>query len=157
MLGRILCCLLILLGCFVSQSACAQCIIEALAKDLKKPPAGFEDFIKGNPEGMMAYKKMINHAQARRDVAALKATSNLLSKHADYFSNYPGQFEKILKNLVSEEVKVRCNGCSGRNYGIPKLDEIIDDMDWALTSFKDKNVDIHSLFTEMGTQGGYNV
>lgn len=146
------CCLL---QCFHAQS---QCIIEALAKDLQNPPPGFDDFLRSNSEGMMAYKKLVGNPQVRRDVDALKATSKLLKEHADYFfKDYPGHFEKILRNLVSQEVKVRCNGCSGRNFGIPKLDQIIDDMDWVLANFKDKNVSVHKLFTEMGTQGGYNV
>ncbi len=159
MQSRILRNLFVIFACCLLQClhARSQCIIEALAKDLQNPPAGFDDFLKGNSEGMMAYKKLVGNPQVRRDVDALKATSKLLKDHADYFKDYPGHFEKILKNLVSQEVKVRCNGCSGRNFGIPKLDQIIDDMDWVLANFKDKNVSVHKLFTEMGTQGGYNV
>lgn len=152
--------LLILLGCCLLQPARAQCIIDELVKDLNdsKTSQGFKDFIKGNSEGMMAYKKMSAYPQIRKDADVLNATSKFLTKHADFLSANPGKFDDIVRNLASKEVSVRCNTCaSGANKGIPTLDVIIDDMDWALTNFKNTNVDIKKLFTEMATQKGLNV
>jgi hypothetical protein len=62
-----------------------------------------------------------------------------------------------MENLASP-VYARCKTCAnqGSNAGIPTIDVIIENMDWALTKFKDKKVDIKKLFTEMATQGGYN-
>ena len=153
--------IIVLLACCLLQSARAQCILETLSQDLLNSGTSqaFKDFIKGNDQGMMAYKLFLKNGQVRKDVDVLEATSKFLTNHsADYMRNYPGKFENIMKNLTSKEVNVRCNTCtSGRNIGIPTLDGIIDDMDWALTSFKNTNVNINSVFTEMATQGGLNV
>ncbi|WP_205513247.1 hypothetical protein [Longitalea arenae] len=154
---RIIRLLALLFSCCLLQYAHGQCIIDDLVKDLNdaKTPQSFKDFIKGNSEGMMAYKKLSVYPQIRKDAEVLNATSKFLSRHADFMTAHPGKFENIISNL--RRVGVRCNTCvSGVNKGIPALNVIIDDMDWALTAFKNKNVDIQKVFTEMATQGGLN-
>jgi hypothetical protein len=144
-------CLLIVLACCLLQSARAQCILGALSKDLLDPnaPEAFKSFIKGNPDGMMAYGKYLLNPELRKDVDVLTSTANFLTRRTDYLRDYPGKFEEILENL--KKAGARCKTCvSGKqNKGIPMLNVIIDDMDWAWETFKDGNVDIQKLFTEM--------
>jgi hypothetical protein len=142
--------LLILLACFLLQPARAQCIIDALSHDLldANTPQAFKDFIKGNPEGMMAYKKYLINPEIRKDIDVLKSTANFLTRNADYLEKFPGKFDDILNNL--KQAGARCKTCTaGGNNGLPFMHVIIDDLDWAWGTFKTGNIDIKKLFSEM--------
>lgn len=139
-----------LLACFLLLSARAQCIMGALSKDLLDPNTSqaFKDFIKGNPEGMMAYGKYLVNPYLRKDVEVLTATASFITNHPDYLANFPGKFDNILDNL--KRAGARCNTCPpGGNKGIPTMHQAISDLDWAWATFKEGNVDVHKLFTEM--------
>ena len=143
--------LLILLASCLLQPASGQCVLGALSKELLDPNTSqeFKNFIKQNPDGIMAYGKYLLNPEIRKDVDVLTATANFLNRRTDYLLEYPGQFEEILENL--KKAGARCKLCTSgkQNKGIPMLNVIIDDMDWAWEAFKDGNVDIQKLFTEM--------
>jgi len=142
--------LLILLACCLLQPASGQCVLGALSKELLDPNTTqeFKNFIKNNPEGMNAYGKYLVNPYLRKDVDVLTATADFMTNHPDYLRDFPGKFDDILENL--KRAGARCNICPpGGNKGIPPMHQAISDLDWAWATFKEGNVDVHKLFTEM--------
>ena len=142
--------LLILLACCLLQPASGQCVLGALSKELLDPNTTqeFKNFIRNNPEGMNAYGKYLVNPYLRKDVDVLTATADFMTKHPDYLRDFPGKFDDILENL--KRAGARCNICPpGGNKGIPPMHQAISDLDWAWATFKEGNVDVHKLFTEM--------
>ncbi|AEV98070.1 hypothetical protein A4D02_14465 [Niastella koreensis] len=140
----------ILLACCLLQPASGQCVLGALSKELLDPNTTqeFKNFIKNNPEGMNAYGKYLVNPYLRKDVDVLTATADFMTNHPDYLRDFPGKFDDILENL--KRAGARCNICPpGGNKGIPPMHQAISDLDWAWATFKDGNVDVHKLFTEM--------
>ncbi|WP_135836055.1 hypothetical protein [Empedobacter tilapiae] len=131
----------------------AQCWANDLFIDIANSKNdAFKAFYKNAPvENYDAYKILSESKQLRQDPNTLEALAGFTKKQSDYIKNNPGRIEKIIDNLKSENV--RCTTCtSGSNKGLPPMHVIIDDLDWALITFKDKP-DVIKVLTEMSASG----
>lgn len=112
-----------------------------------------ENFIsilsKSPSENYEAYRILVDSRQLRQDPNTLKAMANLIKKYPDYINENFSRIEKIVDNLKRNNV--RCTTCSqGSNTGLPFMHVIINDIEWALTTFKNKpEVKIESVLIEM--------
>lgn len=115
--------------------------------DLEKAPLSFKTFI-DNPKLLQAWKFIPKGSQIRMDESILEATLKLLKNHSKYVDENISKIQNIYEKLA--QAGARCKTCptKGTNEGLKHLDEIIDDLDFAITNYKDKN-GFEKLLTEM--------
>ncbi|MBP1225395.1 fibronectin type III domain-containing protein [Flavobacterium sp. 1355] len=115
--------------------------------DIGKAPSLFKNFI-DNPKLLQAWKFISNRSQMRIDESILEATAKMLKNNSKYVEDNIGKIQKIYDKLAA--AGARCKTCptKGTNEGLKHLDEIIDDLDFAITNYKDKN-GFDKLLTEM--------
>ncbi len=129
--------------------------IGKFAKDLKDNQQLF-DYFRG--KGVLGAERVgdaweaINRPQMRKDAAILESVSKLLANNGDFVANNRTKFDKILENLGTAGARCRTCPSPGNNAGLRYVDEIIADLDLALTKFKTTE-GFDKLLTEMAASG----
>lgn len=115
--------------------------------DLEKAPLLFKKFV-DNPKLVQAWKFISNRSQIRIDESILEATAKLLKNNSKYVEDNLSKIQAIYDKLAAAGARCRTCPTQGTNEGLKHLDEIIDDLDFAITNYKDKN-GFDKLLTEM--------
>ncbi|KFF17761.1 fibronectin type III domain-containing protein [Flavobacterium hydatis] len=115
--------------------------------DLEKAPLLFKNFI-DNTKLVQAWKFIVNRPQMRIDESILEATAKMLKNNSKYVEDNLSKIQTIYDKLAAAGARCRTCATKGTNKGIKHLDEIIDDLDFAITNYKDKN-GFSKLLTEM--------
>jgi len=84
----------------------------------------------------------------RLDESILEATAKMLKNNSKYVEDNLSKIQTIYDKLAAAGARCKTCATKGTNAGIKHLDEIIDDLDFAITNFKDKK-GFDKLLTEM--------
>ena len=127
--------------------------LKAFLYDIEKNTNLIEKFT-SNPKLLDAFDFLFARGQMRADEAILESTAKLLKNNSKYVSENLEKIQRIYEKLA--DAGARCRTCKspGNNKGIKYIDEIIDDLDFAITHYGNKpENNFGKLLTEMASLG----
>lgn len=94
------------------------------------------------------WKLIIKRAQMRKDISIVEASAKLIKDNPDYIQNNLSKIEQVFEKLAASGARCKTCPSSGNNAGIKHFDEILEDINFAISRYKDKS-GFDKLITEM--------